>query len=115
MTLALVGELDMAETPALTAELDRIEAERPELVLVDLSALDFVDSHGLEVLVGATRRAEAAGRRLLFVPPPEPVRQILRVTLLDRRFAWVPQGESLDDALADALRTRRAAAPEPSI
>lgn len=104
----------MAEAPALELALQAIEAEAPEVLLVDLSRLELVDSHGLTALVGASRRAETAAHRLLFVPPPEPIMQVLRITLLDRRLTWVDDAESLDTALTAALRRLHARAAQPS-
>ena len=46
------GELDLATAPALRAALERALADGDQLV-VDLSAVTFIDSSGLSVLVRA--------------------------------------------------------------
>ena len=47
----VVGDLDLDSAPALTAELKARLGPRP--IVVDLSGIDFMDSSGLGVLVGA--------------------------------------------------------------
>ena len=60
------GELDMASAPELE------QAIMPRLqdatwVLLDLRSLDFIDSSGLRVVVGAHRAAEERGGRFTCV------------------------------------------------
>ncbi len=60
------GELDMASAPELE------QAIMPHLnegawVLLDLRSLDFIDSSGLRVVVGAHRAAEEQGGRFTCV------------------------------------------------
>jgi anti-sigma B factor antagonist len=62
VVIAVSGELDLAETPALELELERVEASGATLVIVDLSDLEFIDSSGLIVVVGRTKEpVETAG------------------------------------------------------
>jgi len=88
VTIALAGELDMAEADRVANELLRVELEQPRTISLDLSRLTFLDSHGLAALLDGADHSAALGCRLLLVPPPEPIMQIFRVTLLDRRFEW---------------------------
>ena len=57
-TLALAGELDLANTGTLAAQLD--QRTEGELVL-DMSALEFIDSTGLALLVATHRRLNGNG------------------------------------------------------
>jgi len=57
-TLALAGELDLANTPTLAAQLDQRTAA--ELVL-DMSELEFIDSTGIALLVATHRRLNGNG------------------------------------------------------
>jgi anti-sigma B factor antagonist len=77
------GELDAINSPRLRTVL----AERMETdVVVDLTALEFIDSSGLGVLVGALRRFDAAGRRLTLRAPTMAIRRVLAMTGLDQAF-----------------------------
>ena len=60
------GELDMASAPELEQALvPRIQAG--EWLILDLRSLDFIDSSGLRVVVGAHRSAEERGGRFTCV------------------------------------------------
>jgi anti-sigma B factor antagonist len=58
--LRLRGELDIHSAPVLRTQLLALLPERPPLV-VDLQALDFMDSSGLAVLLELRSRARSAG------------------------------------------------------
>jgi anti-sigma B factor antagonist len=110
-SVALVGELDMAEVGGLETELARLEGQQPSLLVLDLSELSLVDSHGLSALLDTETRARRDGRRLVLVPPPDAVMQVFRITLLDQRFEWRHSSEAeSDDPVAEAIgRLRRRA------
>ncbi|MDQ6915819.1 MAG: STAS domain-containing protein [Actinomycetota bacterium] len=93
--VALSGELDISSAPALEEALGRIESGEPPVLLVDLRALDFMDSTGLRTLVSANQRARAHGRRLAIVRGPEQVDRIFSVTRLDERFEIVDDPAAL--------------------
>lgn len=60
--VAMGGELDVYATPAVRAALENIEATEPQVIVLDLRGLDFLDSSGLAVLLGAQERAAESGR-----------------------------------------------------
>jgi anti-anti-sigma factor len=95
ITVLLSGELDMAEAKRLEHELLTLEQGGPRRIVLDLSQLTFLDSHGLAALLDAAEQAQRFGCELVLVPPPDPIMQILRITLLDLRFVWA---ESAADA-----------------
>jgi anti-sigma B factor antagonist len=80
--LALYGELDLTSSPALDRELHRAIEASPTIV-VDLSALQFIDSTGLRSVVVAARRAESMHRNLRFLRPPPEVARMLALTGVD--------------------------------
>jgi anti-anti-sigma factor len=60
------GELDMASAPELEqAIMPRLQ--QGTWVVLDLRSLDFIDSSGLRVVVGAHRSAEESGGRFTCV------------------------------------------------
>ena len=71
-------------------------------LVADLDRVSFIDSAGLSALVGAAKRAAACGGSLQVVCAQPRIRQLLRLTGLDRR---IPLARTLDEAL-----TARAAA-----
>lgn len=62
--LSLTGELDLGSAPKLESELMSVESTYPREFVIDLDGVQFIDSTGLRVLLGATRRAHAAAHEL---------------------------------------------------
>lgn len=91
----LSGELDISTAPLLEDGLRRLEADGPELLLLDLSRLEFMDSTGLRLLIGADARARAAGRRFVLVRGNEMVQRVLHLTRLDERLEIVAEPGAL--------------------
>ena len=69
------GDLDLQVVDQVTDALTRIESEEPELLVIDLSRLTFMDSSGMGTVAAAHIRASEAGRRFAIVRPPAGVRQ----------------------------------------
>ena len=63
--LSLAGELDLVSAPQLESELMAVESPEAGEVLIDLAEIEFVDSTGLRVLLGAAKHADATGHKLL--------------------------------------------------
>jgi anti-sigma B factor antagonist len=93
--IVLAGEFDLAGIQKFEAELSKVEATAPAVLLIDLSDLDFMDSSGLRALVMADQRAKSAGRRLAIVPGPPAVRRVFEITQLDDRLDLVESASAL--------------------
>jgi anti-anti-sigma factor len=92
--VVLRGELDLSTVVKVQEELRRVEASAPPLVVLDLSALTFLDSTGLRCLITADERAREQGRRLVIVRGPDPVQRVFSITRLEEHL------EIVDDASA---------------
>jgi anti-sigma B factor antagonist len=92
-------EIDITNAPKLRAALLDAASRGCRTVVVDMSRTRFCDTAGLHALVGAHRRAEAEGSRVLLVIAANAVLRILAITGIDQVLAHFP---SLDDALAAA-------------
>lgn len=89
--LALEGELDIASAGQVERELTRIEREGPQVLVLDLRRLGFMDSTGLRIVVAADARAREQSRRLVVVRGPDAVQRIFRMTRLDERLEMVDE------------------------
>jgi anti-anti-sigma factor len=70
--------------------------------VVDLSAVPFIDSAGMAVLVSLLKKARiAAGEVILVWPSEEAARRILRLTKFDRVF---PMADDVQSALSASMR-----------
>ena len=106
--LHLVGRLDVRTVPDVRSALHTaVDAGRGELV-VHVGGIVVADATGLGVLVGAHRRAQRSGRRLVLRDVPLPALRLLRVTKLHRVLQV--EDEVADPAQRTALRRARAEA-----
>jgi anti-anti-sigma factor len=62
--VVLTGELDLATYEPARQRLAEAERRRPEVLVIDLSVLEFVDSTGVRLVLDADRRARAEDRRV---------------------------------------------------
>ena len=93
--ISLRGELDLSTTFKVERELQRVEGATPDLLVLDLSGLTFLDSTGLRLIVGADQRARRADRRLAIVKGPAAVHRVFSITKLDERLEMVDDGDGL--------------------
>jgi anti-sigma B factor antagonist len=97
--IAVTGGLDIAATPELSTVLLMAAGSPGTLVVLDLAAVEFIDSTALGTLLKAGGEIESAGKRLRIVCAGGPVRRLLEMTNLTNRFQLCP---TRDDALAAA-------------
>jgi anti-sigma B factor antagonist len=96
--LSVEGSLKVGDTArALAESCERIARERKGALVLDLSLLEYMDSTGVGVLVGALKRFMDEQRPILLAAPPRRILTGLRVTHLDTLFRIY---DSLDLALA---------------
>jgi stage II sporulation protein AA (anti-sigma F factor antagonist) len=72
----LVGEIDIANADALGEQLDQLIGAGADRLVVDLSALDFMDSSGIAMLLRAAGRVDSMSVR----NPTDAVRRIIECT-----------------------------------
>jgi anti-sigma B factor antagonist len=77
------GDLDLQVVDQVADALARIESDEPELLVIDLSRLSFMDSTGMGVIAAAHIRAVDAGRRFAIVSPSAGVKQAFERTKLN--------------------------------
>jgi len=74
--IKLVGEIDLSNVDAVRAAIEPTVSSAPELVVFDLSGLDFLDSSGIALLLFAATKTGSVQLR----SPSEIVRRIIEVT-----------------------------------
>ncbi len=95
MVVAAAGEIDASSAPRLQRELLSALAERGARVVLDLSAVTFMDSSGIGAVVAAHAEATDRGGRLVVVCGEGHAAKRLRVMGLD---ALLEPADSVDGA-----------------
>jgi anti-sigma B factor antagonist len=90
--VTLSGELDISTGMRLETDLERVERDGPEVIVLDLRGLDFMDSTGLRIIINADARARESGRRLVLIRGNDMVQRLLSITRLDERLEIVEGG-----------------------
>jgi anti-anti-sigma factor len=85
--LALAGELDRFEVPALESAF--AERAPSEDLILDLTELTFIDVGALGALIGLNSQLQGQGLRLVLAGSADHVRRLLSVTGLDQVFDLV--------------------------
>jgi anti-sigma B factor antagonist len=93
------GEIDVYTAPKLREKLIELVSEGSYDVVVNLEGVDFLDSTGLGVLVGALKRVKAHDGSLSIVCTQDKILKIFKITGLTKVFPIHP---SVDAATAGA-------------
>jgi anti-anti-sigma factor len=96
VVLELAGELDLAVGPRLRSLVDDAAGERPQLLVIDVTEVAFMDSSVLREFLRAHREAADAGGRLVVAGAQSTVRRLLELTGTTELFELA---ESRDAAL----------------
>jgi len=96
-TVRLVGDLDHATVTGFERRVDALIADGAQRVLLDLSAVGFVDSSGLSAVVELFHRLKLSGGRLVIVCPDGGPRRIFERTGLAAFLGlWRTRSEALN-------------------
>jgi anti-sigma B factor antagonist len=85
--VAVTGDIDVATAPSLRALLVDLIADGKINLLVDLTAVGFLDSTALGVLVSTVKRVRAGGGDLALVCTSPHIIKVLEITGLTTVFA----------------------------
>src|SRR5262249_34426533 len=92
--LEVGGEIDVYTAPSLRTKIISLIEDGTKTLIVDLTHVEFLDSTGLGVLVGALKRLRGVGGELAIVCDQERLLKIFRITGLDRVFTLYNSIES---------------------
>ncbi|MCD9624631.1 STAS domain-containing protein [Rhabdothermincola salaria] len=95
--VAVTGELDMASAPRLRQELVSLASAGRTTIVIDLAGVDFLDSTGLGVVLGALKRVRAAGGDLALARTEPQVAKVFEITRLSD---IMPLHDTIEAAIA---------------
>ncbi len=87
--VVLAGELDVATAPILRVELENLCQKHKETICIDLKELNYMDSTGLGVIMGAYGKMKEMGkdRGIQLINPRDSIKKLLHITSLDKVFS----------------------------
>jgi anti-sigma B factor antagonist len=88
--IAVAGDIDIATVETLQQAVERALVSGAADVWLDLSDVDFMDSTGLRVVLGARTALRRRKKRLAVICPPGPVHRVLEIAGLDDRLTVYP-------------------------
>jgi anti-sigma B factor antagonist len=88
--VTIVGELDLATVPQARQKVHPVTGRKGARVVLDLSDVDFLDSIGLGLIVGALKRVRDHGGELAVVVPEGRALRVFELTGLDRIMRLEP-------------------------
>lgn len=95
--LAVGGEVDVATAPRLRERLVAMVGAGSYRIVVDLDDVEFIDSTGLGVLIGARKRVSAHDGDVRLVSNEARIVKVFEITGLDQVFSIF---DAIDDAVA---------------
>jgi anti-anti-sigma factor len=86
---ALSGEVDLAAAEAVEERIRTALAGEPDVLVLDLRHVDFLDSSGLRVVLSLDREQRDRGARLVVVRGGRRVARVMELTGADRQLEMV--------------------------
>ena len=85
--LALEGEIDLHRSPQIKETLEPLVAQKMKRILVDFSAVTYIDSSGLAVMIETLQRIQSYGGKFAMFGLRDSVRSIFEIARLDQIFS----------------------------
>jgi anti-sigma B factor antagonist len=101
----LKGEIKVNLIPEITPQLFKyIQTNQDKNLILDLSAVDFIDSSTLRMLINLHKRLEPRKKKLCLLSPSMPVKKIIEDVKLDTVFTIFSSNVDLELESTDMLR-----------
>jgi len=94
--ISVRGEVDLYSSPGLRQEIKKQIKKKPEVLIIELSRVEYMDSSGVATLVEGLKNIGKKGGKLRLAGLTDPVQQVFRFAHLDKVFEIFPD---LDKAL----------------
>jgi anti-sigma B factor antagonist len=85
--LALEGDIDLHRSPEVKESLEPLIAQHIPRILLDFSAVTYIDSSGLATMIETLQRVQAYGGKFAMFGLRESVRTVFEIARLDQIFS----------------------------
>jgi anti-sigma B factor antagonist len=99
-TLKVSGEVDLHASPELRSELQSCVSEKTPVLLVDFTAVEYIDSSGLATFIEYLRDAAAYDGKIALFGMKQEVRTIFDLVRLNELFTIADSADAAVAALA---------------
>jgi len=98
------GEMDMATAEQMRQSIDnRLQQDKTQYLLLDLSGVSFIDSSGIGVILGRYRYFNRIGGKMAIVKPQVTVRRVLETAGIPK---LIPVAENEGEGLKQLTNFR---------
>ena len=84
--VSLAGEVDIYTANNLKESLIEIISQNPQNIFIDAGSLEYIDSTGLGVLIGALKRLKNSEKDIYIKNTKSNIKKIFSITGLDKIF-----------------------------
>lgn len=88
--LDVEGEVDVYTSQTLKQEITRVVSEGVRYIVLNLSKVEYLDSTGLGLLIGALKRLRENQGNLIIVSPSMRIMRVFEITGLYKIFSIYP-------------------------
>lgn len=92
------GYIDISTSPRLREKILEVASDDASLVLLDLGAIEFLDSSALGVILNGWKLLQSKGGTLAVISPQARITKIFEITALNLSIHLY---QSIDEALAE--------------
>lgn len=92
------GEIDLSTSPELRQSLLESIEQKVERIVIDFSAVTYMDSSGVATLVEALQKQRSAGGKMILCALQPKVRSVFEIARLDSLFTIVDDAEAARSA-----------------
>lgn len=85
LTVYLDGEIDHHSAMDIRNEIDkRIDMDLPAMIYLDFSAVTFMDSSGIGLVMGRYKKMSEIGGGVAIANPPRQIKKVMQLSGLDK-------------------------------
>jgi len=113
IVLEVQGRIDGISAPELKRAIDHHAATGERLLILDFSAVSYMSSAGLRIIVQGQKSLKPLGGDLILVAIPELVRDIFRVSGMDQFITILPDFQTVQQSIQPDARNHARVITEP--